>query len=308
MHPDSAALDISSKPYVAASQRHVLETWLAAQPAGGQFTLEKSPLFGETPDWWFRRVEENPRPFMTVELTDGEPDPRTDPPDTLHATISLPRTSALGSLTEFAASAEERGALVCLMASGTEPDSEAWSWEAQGLFELHPDTAMVAGRAHFNGHIVAAGDYFGFGGTCGCPDVGRAIGDPGYFAQMWKQRSVSAGCSILAVVDPTLIRIVVDLFGDQPSSLSFIGAWCGLAAARTGRRVVYSPFVSGKVSWSRDAWDSAVSVAELRAFRRCAGDLIPETGFFSPCLSLDPHTPYLPATSAERAAVLGART
>ncbi len=61
--------------------------------------------------------------------------------------------------------------------------------------------------------ILEAGRYFGFGGVCGCPNRGRSLSDPGYFSQMWKQRSVSAVSIQFAVMRAAFL---VDLLEHLP--------------------------------------------------------------------------------------------
>ena len=66
---------------------------------------------------------------------------------------------------------------------------------------------MVGGRVlDERGRIITAGEYFGFGGACGCPDAGRAGADAGYASHLWRQRSVSAVSSLLAVIDAAFLE------------------------------------------------------------------------------------------------------
>ena len=68
---------------------------------------------------------------------------------------------------------------------------DSWASEALAMFELYPGTAMVGGRVHDNGIVVAADSYFGFDGGCGSPNIGRTLSDPGYSAQMLKPHAAT---------------------------------------------------------------------------------------------------------------------
>jgi hypothetical protein len=294
MHGESAALNIESKPYLAASHQHVLGRFLAAQGPADRWHVAPNPLFNGTPDWWFRRDRSGARPLLSVVLGGNRVNalPRTAYPR--HEAVALPLTATPSDLSDVIGGHAEPGALVQLVAADIELEGDEWPWEAIALMELHPDTAMVAGRVFDRSNrIVAAGEYFGFGGDCGCPDVGRAVHDPGYFAQMWSQRSVSAASAILAVTDG---RFLAEALAATPAqaTLRFFGAWAGAHAARTHRRVVYSPHISGRGRLNRAAWDSGITSEERAAFTRLNADLIPELRFFSPMLSLAPDTVYEP--------------
>ncbi len=307
MHGDSTALDIDSKPYVGNSQRRVLSRFIASRPHPERFTIESSPLFDRTPDWWIRRNHVDPRPILSLVLTTngskvGFRPMRSYP---VHRVATLPISTPVQELIALLDSEVPPGALLHVMTSEVEMENEQWPWEALAILELHSDTVMVGGRvSDISQQIVAAGEYFGFGGACGCPDVGRATTDPGYFAQMWKRRSTSAVSTMLAVIEPDLVRMAHDRFNNEPMSLSFLGAWCGLAAAESGTRVVYSPFLSATTHLDRASWDVRTNAGEMLAFASRARRFLPDTRFLSPLLSLDPERPYVPSSESERRAFL----
>ncbi len=159
-----------------------------------------------------------------------------------------------------------------------------WAWEALTLFELHPDTVMIGGRIrNKEGIITEGGRYFGFGGPCGCPDRGRSSLDPGYFAQMWKQRSVSAVSTQFAVIKAAFLLELFDVLPAR-ASLPFLGAWAGAHALRSGKRIVYSPFLSGVSDLD---WDTLVMASERDLFSQMNQDIIPDRRFYSRYLSLE---------------------
>jgi hypothetical protein len=98
---------------------------------------------------------------------------------------------------------------------------------------------------------------------------------------MWKQRSVSAVPIQISVVRADF---VAELLSNLPecASVPFLGAWAGALAIRTGKRIVYTPFMSGV---SNLDWRALVSRAEHEAFTRLHQDLMPDVRFYSPHLS-----------------------
>jgi hypothetical protein len=177
--------------------------------------------------------------------------------------------------------------LVCLVSEDLEIDRDDWLWDAVSLFEKHPDTVMVGGRIrNTRGETVSAGLVLGFEDGAGCPDTGRQAIDPGYFAQMIKQRSVSAVSSQFAVIRSSFLR---DLPAD--ASIPFLGAWAGAAALRLGKRIVYSPFLSAV---SNVNWNALVTDQERNAFRTAHRDILPDSRYYSRYLGLSRESAYKP--------------
>ena len=309
MHPASAALDIMSKSYIYSSHEHVLGTFLASREHAERYRVELSPIFGGFPEWWFRRAHTDPRPLLSLVLSR---DPgRIDTQAVLDATAYPDhRAQAISiyggreELGRIAAEQAERGGLIHLLFEDVQQDGNEWPWEVLVIAELHPDTVMVGGRIHdASDLIVSAGEYLGFGGDCGCPDIGRPLLHPGYFGQMWKQRSVSAVSSMLAVVDARFLAELLEQGVPYARmSLPFLGAWAGAYARRRGQRIVYSPFLQGRCPDGRAFWDELIGPAEREAFRQANLDLLPDTRYLSRQLSLDPSQPYVPVSAAERQA------
>jgi glycosyltransferase involved in cell wall biosynthesis len=301
MHEGSTAGNVASKPYVTESQRRVLTRFLEAQPHAERFSLEKSPLFGETPDWWLRRLRVDPRPVTTVVFGNEGAPPQVRPiamdSGIPHEITSVGGPAALRDLRLIAGECASRNGLVHLLAEGIEVTDPEWAWEAIGLTELFADTVMVGGRLHDGDHILSAGLMFGFGSGCGSPDRGRHVNDPGYFAQMWKPHSVNAVSTQHAVIDAAFLTGALDELEGLSVSLTNLGAWLGARARRAGSRIVYSPFVSARAD--RDAM-AGISDRERAVFRVANADLIPEQRLLSPHLGLSPETAYLPVTEERR--------
>ncbi|HUA54763.1 MAG TPA: hypothetical protein VMB81_21475, partial [Candidatus Sulfotelmatobacter sp.] len=292
MHAGSTSGNIRAKDYIYASQRALQQRLVAATPHPERFAIELSPLFPGSPNWRIRRLPEVPRPVVTVVL--GDPDGaaptawRTGSTYPAQRWTALPAAAplALDALAEIARAAAQDDALVRLVADTVAPlapcDDAAALWEAVGLFERFADAAMVGGRiVDARGRIVAAGAYLGFGAGCDCPDVGRPLDDPGYQGQMWQQRSVSAVAAELAVIDPGFLVAAIAACRDGAVSLAGLGAWCGALARRSRRRVVYTPFLTGRAA----AGLAAPSRAESRRWLERNADVIPDTALLSPRLT-----------------------
>ncbi len=299
MHARSTASNINSKNYIHQSHQAVLGRYLARRPAAARYHLEPSPLFDGTPDWWIRRSHVAPRPILSLVLCEQPPHSEPtivagDPPLT---ELKLARTTPINRVLELVETWAPQGGLVRLISEELTVDNSEWPWEALALMELHPDVAVVGGPVHDRrGVLVDAGRYLGFGDGCGCPDIGRTVHDRGYFAQLWKQRSVSAVSTRFCVFDAAFLT---DLLRDcghwKHVSLAWLGAWAGAFALRTGRRVVYSPFFSAA---SNQDWYRDVSPAERAEFLATHHDILPDRRFYSKHLSLSPDLAYRPAPPA----------
>ena len=305
MHAESTAGNIGSKPYVYASQRRVLSKVLSAAPDPALYDLQPSPLFNGTPDWWIRRGHRDPWPVVTVVVTAHEGESadghlRSDLP---HQVVRIHPSDGPRRLQEIAARCADTGSLVHLLWSDTTIEDEEWPWEAMAHFELFPETVMIGGRIHDGRQIRTAGRYFGFGSGCDSPDRGRFVNDPGYFAQMWKQHSVSAVSIQHCVVRPQFLRGALEPLSAASVSLAGLSPWLGAAARAAGYRVVYSPFFCASTGIDLDAQVSAVERAAFRIGHRA---LIPEDRYLSHSLGLAPATAYRPVIEQLRLAELEA--
>ncbi|VAX15759.1 hypothetical protein MNBD_NITROSPINAE01-1449 [hydrothermal vent metagenome] len=299
VHPQSAAGgNFDCKSYVEDSHVYTLNRHLKTLPCADKFSVERSPLLPNTPDWYFKRSQKNAPPMLTLLIRDGSlpvngsgfhsvagyPVSRVEPID-----IKTP----IGTLHYQVEKMAEMGGLVHFLSDQVTPVGDDWPWEVISMMELFPDTAMVGGRVYNDrNELIAGGEYFGFGGDCQCPDLGRHKTHPGYQAQLLKQHSVSAVSTMFSVVDASLLlSAMAELPKDVPISLPFLGAWLGVALRRMGKRVVYSPFLEGKGSFS---WAGLVTPEERSAFSKINGDLIAKETLYHPELSL--KSPYQFAT------------
>jgi glycosyltransferase involved in cell wall biosynthesis len=278
MHPQSTADDANSKPYIHSSQKAVLQRYLNDSGLAEKYDVEYSPFLGGSANWWLRRRPIGPWPAMLVSFkTSAAAAIQTLDYPTIPR-FSLAADAQLTSLAELVEGGQQsEGDLVCLLSDDLQVDRPDWLWEAVGLFERYPDTAMVGGRIRDGaGSIKAAGYVIGFGGGCHCPDGGRPALDPGYFTQMLKQRSVSAVSAQFAVLRATFLREVAR---DSPGNVSIpmLGAWAGAHARRARKRVIYSPYLSAV---SQLDWDTHPAAAEIAEFQSRNADLMPDHRFY----------------------------
>lgn len=305
MHEGSTALNMAAKSYIHSSQTAVLTRFLDALPKPKHFVLTPSPLFDGTPDWWLRRRHVDPAPLTLVSLTRHAASPERlaetgDYPLVVRAT--LPLSSPPGLLRDVLPEGLTDEALVCLAAENLNALAGEWPWEALGIMESHPDTAIVGGRCvDSHSTILEAGQYFGFGSGCESPDAGRPLTDPGYSLWLWKRHSVSAVSSRFAVFRAGFLRELLSDDLHPEASLTFLGAWAGARASRMGLRVVYSPFLIGRLADSN--WP-AVTRAERAAFLSANRDLIPDTRFYPASFGLDLASNFSPVPASERRAHL----
>lgn len=259
VHARSTSDDTATKPYVHDSQRAVLQRFLDSRSVGAKFRVEYSPLLSGMAHWHFAREHKLSECITTVVVAGNEP---------------------ARSLKEAAS----RGGFVRVIGQDVQIDDGDWRGEALSLFDLHPDAVMIGGRIrNSKGIITEAGRCFGFEGACGCPDRGRAHSDPGYFGQMWKQRSVSAVATQFAVMRSAFLYELLEQIPES-ASVAFLGAWAGALALPFGKRVVYSPFLSGVSDLD---WETLADPSEQALFARMNHDLIPDRRFYSRSFSLE---------------------
>lgn len=306
MHAQSTALNIDAKSYIHSSHGPVLERFVGSLSHSDRFSIEPSPLFDGTPDWWIRRRHVDPRPLVVVSLVRAGSAAQTAEVDCGDyrptARASLPAASTPTRLLDLLPPSLPDDALVALLSSDVQILEPDWPWEALGVFEAFDDAVLVGGRClDDERRVVEAGQYFGVGLGSDSPDVGRRAEDPGYSVWLWKQHSVSAVSSCFAVFRADFLRELLHSACPPTASLQFLGAWAGAHAMRSGRRIVYTPFLCGHLSRQ---WSGDVTAAERRAFLEGNRDIVPDTRFYSANFGLEIATSYQPVPQSEREAHL----
>jgi hypothetical protein len=251
MHAQSTAANVASKDYIHASHKATLGRLQAGFAHPEHFELVPSPLFEGTPDWWFRRLPVAPPPVsLLVAGSDADGCALPVPFETDYPRLRMRTADAVTGpdLLDAAMSCGPEG-FVALRSAAAEPDRSDWIWEAIGLCERFPDTACVSGPVLDDaGKVVEAGCFSGRDGQWISPDAGQPVTDSGYFAQMWKQRSVTGAPARLCVLRGDFAR---QLARTLPESTPV--DWRGLSiriaaeALQANRRVVLTPFLRSRV-------------------------------------------------------------
>ncbi|HEY5168138.1 MAG TPA: glycosyltransferase, partial [Thermoleophilia bacterium] len=246
MHAQSTAMDITAKSSVESSHRAVLGGWLAATGLSERFSIEKSPLFSGTPDWWIRRRAVDPPHFVVVHVGEmseaATPNTAGVPVSQRYAVNRSAQACDLAAILDPDLPADS---LVCVARAGAMPDGQDWAWEAIGVFDLHADAVGVCGRTLDEAsRIVDAGGCLGFGSGADSPDAGRPLADPGYGLWLWKRHSVSTASGAFAVYRAGFLTGLLKDGCPADLDLRLLGAWAGAHARRTGRRIVYSPHIT----------------------------------------------------------------
>jgi glycosyltransferase involved in cell wall biosynthesis len=275
MHRASTAGNITSKSFITASHRSTLQAALDHRNLP-QLELVNSPLFKHNVDWRFRRKRDVPVSYLEISIPDA-----AYPVSQLATSIEASNSS-----------------LVHILWNGITPDDDEWRWDAAGLLEMFSDAAMVGGTLHDGRKVTAGPGVFGFGDGFGCPDEGRALGDPGYSAIMGKARSVSCVAGAHCVVRRDFLLKTLPVLTAENVGVSMLGPWLGALARQTGRRVLYSPFMQAR---ARNGWDDSATPRARAQFLSRFWEQMPDTRFYSPHLGLTRATAYLPVSASDRA-------
>lgn len=257
VHPQSTADDGAAKSYIGSSQKTVLQRALDAKPNGKEFTIEHSPLFSGGAHFRLKWQGGPVQPAISFEIR---------------------RDGGVERVREFLAQKAEQAEYIHLREAGLEIAAPDWQTEALGLFRLHDEAVMVGGRIwNRRGEISDADLVFGPGGDVMCPYAGRKLSDPGYFGQLRKQRSVSAVSIRICVVKTDFLIHVLERL-PKHSTLLLLRLWLGAEAKRTGKRVIYTPFLAGI---SESEWPLTLPPHEKILFANEFFDLLPDHRYYS---------------------------
>lgn len=276
MHSQSTAMNMNSKDYLETSQLTVLNRFLAAQPHKERYYIDKSPLFSEGLNWWIRRHSVATRKILTIVFVD---DPSSYSPSIyqsnnypLYEIKALPlNTSIVSELLKIALEEKEHNTLIHCIWQKLELPKQEWINEVLLHFELFPDTVALGGRVFGpQGQIIAAGNFFGYGKGCDCPDESRPFYDRGYFGRLWKPHSVGSISSQHIVFDAKFLGEFLGTCINSFISIYYLGEWAGAYARRMNKRVVYTPFFSSVTSAN---WYKKVTSQEKNLFNKANTDL-----------------------------------
>jgi hypothetical protein len=329
MHPDSTASDTAgAKPFTTDCQYDVLSRHLELLGAADRFEIRSNPFFRGVGLWHVARRHRPPVPPVHVLLLAGADRDRRrqvlhalaqcNYPDLEVYLIGLTRpisnrygrvlrvrqlagTGVQSPVVRHWLGTLPAEALVAVLDDDLMPLTADWPWEALGLLELHPETAVVGGRVlDAQGVVQSAGEVFGVDGLLGCPVRGRKEGEYGPYGTLICQRAVGAVASGFCV---TRAGFLADLLAQRDGYLGrgLLGAWLGAAARRQGLRVVYSPHL---VAQAGSGCRPLRSAEEEWEFLQQHWPLLLDDPTYARFLSLESSDGYELATPAERAAVL----
>ncbi|MEH2487036.1 rhamnosyltransferase WsaF family glycosyltransferase [Bradyrhizobium sp. AZCC 2230] len=297
VHAASTSGNIESKSYITESHRQTLQRFLDRSGVR-DIELANSPLFRYNVDWWFRRMQSNPRSIQSIVIARGS---KHSPEATAASNSSASAPTLLagapqrvvligGNSGELANCVENVDSdLIHLCWKDVAPLDDGWEWDCMALLELFQDAVMVGGTLHDGTRIVDGPRVFGFGEGCDCPDQGRELGDPGYGARMWKPHSASAVSTAHCVIKTSFLKECLGELRREGIAVEMLGPWLGALAAEAGKRVVYSPFMRARVPASADM----VSPKELTArWLSRFWSLIPGQTTYSPRLGLQREQAY----------------
>lgn len=270
MHGRSTAANIHSKCDIHPSHQAVLARYLTTLPHPERFSAEISPLFEGAPEWWIRRRPVDPRPLLSIVLSEGDACGATD--HVLHScdypahrALAISYATPAARLLELLEAEAACDGLVCLVSQQLKIENREWPWEALGLFERFSDAAMVGGRIHDRrGNILDAGRFWTFDAGCSSPDAGRSLHDAGYFTQMWKQRTVDAVPGTFCVFEGSFLRNFLTSIKDKAITPDALGPLAGAYATKCGRRVIYTPFLCGEMQDVSSTRNAAMERAALQ--------------------------------------------
>ena len=229
-------------PGSVQSQRHVLETHIAAQPHPERYEVRPFPLDRGGEEWAITRKPIDPPTVDWICHTVSHATPCKDLGFPVHAQqIVACETSVI-----FEAVRNSQAEFVVIIANDLLPSEES-IWEAIGLFEFHADVALISGRIVNRAEIVVgAGEIRGADGNYSCPERGRDALAPGPFSLWLKPRCIAAVEPRFCLVRTTFLN---DLAGAElPSEVALLGRWLGEAAQARGLRVATSPLISASLT------------------------------------------------------------
>ena len=295
IHEGSTSGNISSKNFIRESHRAVLGRFIEENNLEN-IELNNSPLFFYDVDWWFKNSRKKSLGMETLVFGDSGSRKIFNDLNVANKKTILSKYefSDLKSLFEIIQN------LRCDFIHITNPDvileGEEWGWDSLALFDIFPDAVAVGGLLHDGQKIVDGPIVFGFGNGIECPDIGRSLSDPGYGAQMWKQRSVFAINPFHIVVRKDFIlKILPDLI-ELEISYDELGLWVGGFAAESGNRIIYSPFMR---SLSIKGVINVISNVAREIFLENFRHLILIKKYYPRQFGLNEATAYLPVSSSE---------
>lgn len=294
IHDSSTSGNIASKDYITESHRATLTRMLSNRNANN-LELVNSPLFSANVDWCYKRKDKHSISCKSLVINSRLGKRDAVKPQRPNVTIDASNDNCLLQLAKMVSDCDVDFVHFCW--DFVTPDDDGFCSEAVALFELFPDAVAVGGTLHDGRNVVGGPVVFGFGNGYDCPDLGRPLADPGYSAQMWKARSVSAVSSAHCVVRSNFLLQTLPILIAEKVGIEMLGPWLGALASEENKGVVFSPFMRAKAAVVPENLASEYSSAK---FISRFWSLLMEANFYSSRLGLTYETAYLPVSNLDR--------
>lgn len=299
IHDGSTSGNIGSKPYVFDSQINVLKRFLENKDSSKKhYKIVPSPLFRNSPDWWVNYVGKKKLDLVNIsiftnELGDCEVLQEAHP----GYKCKIRESDLLSYIRSIAVTLAGNNGLLRILGNSVDDDKTQTEIDIQTLFSLYPDLTAVGGPIFMGDRVTSAGQIFGFGSGSDSPDRGRSRDDVGYYAQMFKQRTVSAVSVQNIVIKAQDLLLYLDKLDGQNISFWYLGSWIGAEAYRSSRRIVFSPYMA---STAASDWTLKVSDVEKAHFVLSNRALMPDHRWYSSRFGLSPDSAYVSVDSKHR--------
>jgi Glycosyl transferase family 2 len=245
------------------SQRHLLEQFLSTRSDGHLFDIKPFPIFRGAQEFWLSRKHIAPVSFDIAVVSESDPARDLAEYRGSYPFSKCAQISGIESLIVMVANSTS--SLIAVIRTELTPAEEEWPWEAQGLFDLHSDMPLLAGRILDASRVVLGGpERIDAEGKCSCSYRGMAAHDPGEMALALKPHTVNGPNSAFFVARTEFLRWALPRL-PQEATLHFIGPWLAMFAHQQGQRVGYSPLIAAVAA---AGFDCAVGVsgAERHAY------------------------------------------
>lgn len=248
MHSASTAMNINAKNYIHTSQQQVLSRYLEIRNLNEEMQVVPSPIFQGTPDWWIRLKKTSlNKEILVVDIaTESTNSSAKQILGAVSVSSNITKIQ-ISNPSDFSAKLLKELSLrsydcVVVASAKITHISDDWLLEYESCKLLFSDMGVLGGRIRMGQTITAAGYYFGLLYGAEDPDIGKSMQDPGYYAQLWKRRSVDAFNPIWLALEPKFLSEFCAEYS-LPVDYVFLGLQLGVFAKLRNKRCVYSPHI-----------------------------------------------------------------
>ena len=228
------------------SVQHLLARKIADKGLQERCEVAPFPIYRGTAEWWVKRTPIDLPPMRCLVFDMGSaglpalPGPLGEDWRVLDVNTDL--LSAMAR--EIAELTPE--ALVILLSANVVIDGFEGVLEAVKSFEFHEDVVAVSGRLTDGEAEVARGLVTDRTGRLWSPFAGEGLNEAGPYALRWKPASISVPVLDLCVVRVGFLRAALEA-RPPGSTMAEFGLWLGALALSRGKRIAFSPLLSGEM-------------------------------------------------------------